>query len=69
MNNFELILYFVCFALIVGAAFSIMWSNIKSINEEISKPKKIKHPEAPEVGEEVMYVNLDRERLENLYDQ
>ena len=31
----------------------------------MDKPKR--HPEAPKEGEEVMYVNLDRERLENLY--
>ena len=35
------------------------------------KPKvtKQKHPEAPEAGEEVMYVDLTRERLEDLYNE
>ena len=27
------------------------------------------HPEAPEPGEQVMYVDLSRERLESLYQQ
>jgi len=69
MNNFEFTLYFICFALIGGAAFAMMWSNIQSINIEMSKPPKPKHPEAPEAGEEVMYVDFNRERLEDLYKQ
>ena len=69
MNNFEVFLYFVCFALIAGGAFAMMWANIQSINIEMRTPPKPKHPEAPEAGEEVMYVDLSRERLENLYKQ
>ena len=65
MNNFEIFFYFICFALIAGAAFAMMWSNIQSINREMNKP----HPEAPSSGEEVMYVDLSRERLEDLYNQ
>jgi hypothetical protein len=67
MNNFELLLYFVCFALIAGAAFAMMWANIQSINIEMRTPPKPKHPEAPEPGEELMYVDLTREKLEDLY--
>jgi hypothetical protein len=33
----------------------------------MSKPPKPKHPEAPEPGEELMYVDLTREKLEDLY--
>ena len=69
MNNFEVFLYFVCFAAIGGAAFAMMWSNIQSINIEMSKPPKPKHPEAPEAGDELMYVDFNRERLEDLYKQ
>ena len=67
MNSFEVTLYFVCFALIGGAAFAMMWANIQSINIEMRTPPKPKHPEAPEAGEELMYVDLTRERLEGLY--
>ena len=49
MNNFEIILYFVCFAAIGGGAFAMMWSNIQSINIEMAKPKP-RHPEAPQAG-------------------
>ncbi len=69
MNSFLIFIYFIFFALIAGGAFAMMWSNIRSINEEMRTPRKPRHPEAPKVGEEVMYVNLDRERLEKLYEE
>jgi len=42
----------------------MMWANVQSINN----PRKPQHPEAPKDGEEVMYVDLNRDRLENLYN-
>ena len=69
MNSFEVTLYFICFALIAGGAFAMMWSNIQSINIEMRNPPKPKHPEAPQAGEELMYVDLSREKLEDLYRQ
>ena len=67
MNIWFVLIYFICFAIIAGAAFAMMWSNIQSINVEMDKPKP-RHPEAPADGEEVMYVDLSREKLENLYN-
>ena len=69
MNSFEVMLYFICFALIAGGAFAMMWANIQSINIEMSKPPKPKHPEAPQAGEELMYVDFSREKLEDLYNK
>ena len=46
----------------------MMWANIQSINNEMRIPRKPQHPEAPKEGEEVMYVDLNRERLEDLYE-
>jgi uncharacterized BrkB/YihY/UPF0761 family membrane protein len=69
MNPILIFIYFIFFALIAGGAFAMMWSNIRSINEEMRTPRKPRHPEAPKEGEEVMYVNLDRERLEKLYEE
>ena len=70
MNILEFTIYFVCFALIAGGAFAMMWANIQSINTvDISNPRKPKHPEAPQAGEELMYVDLSREKLEQLYDK
>ena len=68
MNSFEVMLYFICFALIAGGAFAMMWANIQSINIEMRNPPKPKHPEAPQAGEELMYVDLSREKLEDLYN-
>ena len=47
----------------------MMWGNIQAINVEMNKPKPTRHPEAPKEGEEVMYVDLNKERLENLYKE
>ena len=68
MNIWFVLIYFICFAIIAGAAFAMMWSNIQSINVEMDKPKP-RHPEAPAFGVEVMYVDMTRERLENLYKE
>ena len=71
MNSFEVILYFICFALIAGGAFAMMWANIQSIQyyKVEMNPPKPKHPEAPKAGEELMYVDLSREKLEDLYNK
>jgi hypothetical protein len=45
----------------------MMWANVQSINEEMDKPKKPQHPEAPKEGDELLYVDLNREKLEQLY--
>ena len=66
MNHYLVFVYGVCFALIGGAAFAMMWANIMSLDMK-PKPVQQKHPEAPEEGEEVMYVDFSREKLENLY--
>jgi len=66
MNIFFVAIYFTCFAVIAGAAFALMWSNIRSINIEMAKPKpKPRHPEAPQPGEEVMYVDVSRQNTES----
>jgi len=68
MNPLLPLLYFTFFAVIAGGAFAMMWGNIQSINKEMRTPRKPQHPEAPKDGEEVMYVDLNRDRLENLYN-
>ena len=67
MNNFLVIIYFTLFAVIAGTAFAMMWANIQAINKEMDKPKPKRHPEAPNPGEEVLYVDLTKEKLEKLY--
>ncbi len=67
-NQIQIFFYFLCFGTILGASFAMMWSNIQSINKEMNKPKP-RHPEAPSPGDELMYVDLSREKLESLYKE
>ena len=69
MNGWLVFVYFSCFAVIAGAAFAMMWANIQNINMMMNAPPKPRHPEAPAPGEEVMYVDMTRERLEDLYNE
>jgi len=69
MNSFLIFIYFTFFAVIAGGAFAMMWSNIMSINNEMRTPRKPQHPESPKEGDELLYVDLTKERLEKLYDQ
>jgi len=78
VDGYLVLVYFTCFALIAGATFAMMWGNIQSINKMMDQPPNPKHPEAPEPGEQVMYVDVsqmnseqfknEKERLENLYN-
>ncbi len=69
MNILFPLIYFTLFALIAGSGFAMMCGNINSINEEMRRPKKPQHPEAPKEGDELLYVDLNKERLENLYNK
>ncbi len=61
------IVYLVCFATIAGGAFALMTQNLRSASA-MPAPRR-RHPEAPAPGDEVLYVDLSRERLEKLYEQ
>mgnify|MGYP003136915948 CR=1 FL=1 len=62
-------LYFALFAILAGSAFALMYANIQAISQMDRPIKRVRHPEAPEAGEEVMYVDFTRESLERLYNQ
>jgi len=66
VNHYLVFVYGVCFSLIAGGAFALMWSNVRDINRVMDQPKP-RHPEAPDPGDEVMYVDLSRDKLEDLY--
>ena len=74
-------LYMASLFAIGGAAFSLMWRNISDIkNQQIRKYSARSHPEAPEEGEEILYVGVKqveespdlyqslRERMEEIED-
>jgi len=60
------LLFFGILFAIGGSSFALMYKNIESISK-MNRPNRTRHPEEPEDGEEVMYVNLSREKLERLY--
>jgi len=66
MHSIYVLLYFIAFAVIAGGAFALMWQNLRTLEWD-KMPKK--HPEAPEPGEEVMYVDLEKEKLEDLFNK
>ena len=78
MHILLLVIYLVSFCLIIGGAFAMMYANISSINREMDRPRPRRHPEAPQPGEEVMYVDVSgdsaaefaarKQRLEDLYN-
>ena len=68
MNTLYFVIYFTCFALIAGSAFAMMWANINTVWRQPTVFKRT-HPEAPVVGAAVMYVDLQRARLETLFNE
>ena len=78
MNHYLVFVWGVYFSLIAGGAFALMWSNVRDINKMMDEPPKPRHPEAPNPGDEVMYVDVSRmnskefqsekQRLEDLYN-
>ena len=79
MNHYLVFVWGVCFSLIAGGAFALMWSNIRDINKMMDEPPKPRHPEAPAPGDQVMYVDVskmnskefqtEKQRLEDLYNK
>ncbi|WP_396123505.1 hypothetical protein, partial [Cyanobium sp. BA20m-p-22] len=71
-NDLLAAVYLIFFALIAGGAFALMSQNLRgsaSLASQRSGTKTRRHPEAPELGDEFLYVDLSRERLEELYQQ
>jgi hypothetical protein len=62
------LLYTISFAVILCGAFTLM---SQGFSARTSRPlaRVRSHPEAPQHGESVLYVDLTRERLEQLYQQ
>ena len=69
MNHYLVFVWGVCFSLIAGGAFALMWSNIRDINKMMDEPPKPRHPEAPAPGDEVMYVDVSKMNSQQFADQ
>ena len=71
LGRMELILAFagaICFAAILCGSFALMRSGY-GVASSLPSARANRHPEAPMHGEAVLYVDLTRERLEQLYQQ
>ena len=73
MNDLLAVIYLVCFATIAGGAFALMSQSLRSSGGSASVPSMRKrskrHPEAPQPGEALLYVDFSRERLEQMYQE
>ena len=73
MNDLLAAIYLICFAAIAGGTFALMIQNLRSSQGRSSSqslPRRGRvHPEAPQPGEQVLYVDFSRERLEKMYLQ
>lgn len=73
MNDFLAAIYLIFFAVIAGGSFALMFQNLRTSQEKVFSPGSRRlgrtHPEAPQPGEELLYVDFSRERLEQIYQQ
>ncbi|MFN9932307.1 MAG: hypothetical protein ACK55R_05005 [Cyanobacteriota bacterium] len=73
MSNLLTVLYLTCFAVIAGGSFALMTQSLRLSGAMDGRPSRRagsrRHPEAPQPGEEVLVIDLTRERLEELYRQ
>lgn len=73
MNDVLAVVYLVCFAAIAGGAFALMTQSLRrsdgptSVQSPRNRGKH--HPEAPQPGDELLYVDFSRERLEQMYQE
>ena len=49
MNDATVLLYLLCFAVVVGMTFAFMYAMMKTTLAEVNKPKRKVHPEMEEV--------------------
>ena len=73
MNDLLAAIYLLCFAAIAGGAFALMTQTLRSSASRTPSQSLLGrgrvHPEAPQPGEQVLYVDFSRERLEKIYQQ
>lgn len=73
MNDVLAVIYLVCFAAIAGGAFALMTQRLRRSEGPTSasplRKRSARHPEAPQPGEELLYVDFSRERLEQMYQE
>ena len=58
-----ILIYLVCFAATLGAAFAFMWRSMDLVFKEIDKPSRKIHPELKDVkpGEELLVFKVEED--------
>ena len=58
-----ILIYLVCFASTLGAAFAFMWRSMDLVFKEIDKPSRKIHPELKDVkpGEELLVFKVEED--------
>ena len=58
-----ILIYLVCFAATLGAAFAFMWRSMDLVFREIDKPSRKIHPELKDVkpGEELLVFKVEED--------
>jgi len=73
MNDALAVIYLICFAAIAGGAFALMTQSLRRSEGAPSvqslRKRSNRHPEAPRAGDELLYVDFSRERLEQMYQE
>ena len=58
-----ILIYLICFAATLGAAFAFMWRSMDLVFKEIDKPSRKIHPELKDVkpGEELLVFKVEED--------
>ena len=58
-----ILIYLICFAATLGAAFAFMWRSMDLVFREIDKPSRKIHPELKDVkpGEELLVFKVEKD--------
>ena len=58
-----ILIYLICFAATLGAAFAFMWRSMNLVFREIDKPSRKIHPELKDVkpGEELLVFKVEED--------
>jgi len=61
MNDFSILLYFFCFAVISGGTFAFMWRMMTITLNEVRRPLRNIHPELEDIepGEELLVFKVE----------
>ena len=59
--------YVICFSVLLYGAFNLMRQGFTANTP--ASPRRKNHPEAPQPGEPLLYLDLNRERLEAIYNK